>query len=179
MVLVVAAGGALKILYTQEENMHPPQRVSSRRTAVTSFLASAICVFAFTVPRLAHSNNVRTVPWQGCVPSGTNYICPLQGGYDPNGSSISSQLGTGYFDFVVNTSRGALTVNMYKQSYTGAVYRDWANLYPFPGPFPQTVDYPLTANNVKSNPSPYDYIWATYGNPTNITLIGFAAVSFF
>jgi hypothetical protein len=87
------------------------------------------------------------------------WSCGLTAGSDGNGSPISGQLTSFYFDYYLFNAQPTLWLCVTKRSFTGASYSDC--IYPDkPTAFPTYVDTYLTPNNVKQNASIWDYVSA-------------------
>lgn len=146
----------------------------SNRRHLLAFGGSAIVAFALSLAGLAHATQVYTVPWPGCQGVGASAqasaLCPLPQGDDMPISALSLV----YFDYT-ETSGLTYTLAITKESYTGTVYQDSTA---YTASATGATDRSVTASNVKTNPSVYDYLTAYVGQSSGtLTMYGVAEVN--
>lgn len=87
------------------------------------------------------------------------WACSLQAGTDNNGSPMTGQLASFYFDYYLFSATPTVELCVTKASFTGSMYADCITPSK-PSTFPTYVDTYLTPINTKQNASVWDYLRA-------------------
>jgi hypothetical protein len=146
-------------------------RTFLKRAALVLLAASATFSFVLSAEGSARALTrvFRTVSASACVARTqvTQHLtlpgwdCGIQAGSEPNGSAVSGQLSSVYFDYTILNSNANLQVCIGKASSSGSTYGDCITPAK-PGSYPSTREQPLTPTNVKQDPSVWDYLYVNF-----------------